>query len=348
MARPLRVNIPDGWYHCMHRGLERSAIFSDDGDCRHFVELLGEAVDRFRVRIHAYCLLGNHWHAIMQTPDANLSQAMQWLGLSYSSWYNTKRNRVGPLFQGRFRSIPVERGSWVHELSMYVHLNPVRTLVFGLDKRNQKAESQGLTRPPTREEVTARFKALREYHWSSYRAYAGYEVGPKWLTTADILRRSARKTSDRKRKYRAGIRTILGRGVEESGLEKFKTAVGIGSAEFIDRIKVMAGDGSRETEHRGRLRERVSFEQVVCVIEELRAEPSGDWLNKYGDWGKWMVLKLARRYTGMTLAQLGQQMGGVDYGAISMGLFRFEQRLEKDRKLKRICAAAGRMCDVET
>ena len=77
MARPLRVNIPDGWYHCMNRGLERRAIFADDRDCRHFVDLLGEIVDRFRVRVHAYCLLGNHYHTIIQTPDANLGNRCQ-------------------------------------------------------------------------------------------------------------------------------------------------------------------------------------------------------------------------------------------------------------------------------
>ena len=346
MARPLRVNIPDGWYHCMNRGLERRAIFADDRDCRHFVDLLGEIVDRFRVRVHAYCLLGNHYHTIIQTPDANLSQAMQWVGLSYSSWFNTRHNRDGPLFHGRFKSIPVEQGAWVHELSMYLHLNPVRRMAFGLDKRSRKAEGRGLTRAPTKEEVTARLKTLREHPWSSYRAYAGYERGAKWLTTADILRRSARNVDDRKKKYRAGVRAILGRGVDESRLEKFRSAVGIGSSEFIDRIKGMAGDGMRETERRGRLRERVSFEQVVCAVEELRAEPSGEWLNKHGDWGKWMVLKLARRYSGMTLAQLGEQMGGVDYAAIGMGLLRFEQRLGKSRDLKRTCAAAERMLDV--
>jgi len=340
------VDIPDGWYHCMHRGLERRAIFSEDGDCRRFVELLSEVVDRFRVRVHAYCLLGNHYHAIIQTPDANLSQTMQWLGLSYSSWFNTRHNRVGPLFQGRFRSIPVEQGAWVHELSMYLHLNPVRTLAFGLDKRRRKAEARGLTRPPTREEATARLKILREYRWSSYRVYAGYELGPKWLTTTDILRRTARRVDDRKRKYGAAVRAILSRGVDESRLEKFRTAVGIGSSEFIDRIKEKAGDGMRETEHRGRLRERVTFEQVVCAIEELRAEPSREWLNKHGDWGKWMVLKLARRYTGMTLAQLGGQIGGVDYAAIGVGLLRFEQRLGKSRDMKRMCAAAKKMLDV--
>ncbi len=122
------------------------------------------------MKVRAWVLMDTHYHALLQTPDANLSEGMQWLGLSYSSWFNARYDRVGPLFQGRFRSVPVEEGAWVHELSMYLHLNPVRTLAFGLDKRNQKAEAAGLKRPPTREEVTARLKQLRAYRWSSYRA----------------------------------------------------------------------------------------------------------------------------------------------------------------------------------
>ena len=107
MARPLRVNLPDGWYHCMHRGIERRTIYRNSHDFSHFLELLGQTTERFRFVVHAYCLLDNHYHAIIQTPDANLSQGMQWLGLSYSRWFNARYDRSGPLFQGRFKSVPI-------------------------------------------------------------------------------------------------------------------------------------------------------------------------------------------------------------------------------------------------
>ena len=130
MARPLRVNVVDGWYHCMNRGLERRTIFGDARDHQHFLELLAETVDRFRFRVHGYCLMDNHYHAIIQTPDANLSQGMQWLGLAYSAWFNARHDRVGHLFQGRFKSVPVEEGAWAFDLSVYVHLNPVMSKSF--------------------------------------------------------------------------------------------------------------------------------------------------------------------------------------------------------------------------
>ncbi len=346
MTRPLRVDVADGWYHCMHRGIEQRTIFADARDNRHFLELLEEVTKRFRIRVHAYCLLGNHYHAILQTPDANLSQAMQWLGLSYSSWFNARYNRVGPLFQGRFKSVPVEDGAWVYELSMYVHLNPVRTMGYGLDKRRQKAEKEGMSRPPTREEIAARLKQLREYPWSSYGAYAGYRDAPKWLSTATILRRAAREKAHRKKKYREAVQGLLSRGVQETRVEEFREVLGIGSAEFTARLRKGAGFGKRETERRGRLRRRVSYEQVIEAVEQVKGEASAEWLARHGDWGKWLVVRLARRYTGMTLRQIGERMGGKDYAAVSAGLRRFENQQKVTRSLRSPAARADRMLNV--
>ena len=335
MARPLRINIADGWYHCMNRGIDRRALFTDDREYRHFLSLLGETVERFRFRIHAYCLLGNHFHVIIQTPDANLSQGMQWLGLAYSSWFNARHQRVGPLFQGRFKSVPVENSAWAYELSLYVHLNPIRTLGYGLGKEARKVESAGLS-TPTHEQVSARLKALREYPWSSYRSYAGHESGVLWLSRAEILRRSARRVDERQARYREDAREIIKRGVDESRLETFREVLGIGGAEFLEKIKALAGEGGRETERCSRLRERATFAEVVHAVASQRGEPNEEWMAQHGDWGKWMVLKLARLHTGLTLKELGQHMGGTDYSAICMGLKRFDRRLEKDRKLKKI------------
>jgi len=120
-----------------------------------------ETVDRFRFRVHAYCLISNHYHAMIQTPDANLSRGMQWLGFAYSGWFNARESRVGPLFQGRFKSVPVEDGAWALELSTCIHLNPVRIQALGLEKRTRRAISKGIAPPPAKEEVTARVRTPR-------------------------------------------------------------------------------------------------------------------------------------------------------------------------------------------
>ena len=335
MVRALRVNVPDGWYHCMHRGIERRRIFSEKREHEHFLGLLGETVERFRFRLHAYCLMGNHYHAIVQTPDANLSQGMQWLGQSYSSWYNAQHRRVGPLFQGRFKSVPVENGTWALELSIYIHLNPVRIEALGLDKRSRRAASKGILPPPSREVVTTRLKRLREYPWSSYQAYAGYRRGLEWLRSAELLGRCSRRAGEEHRSYRERVQEVLREGVEESRLEQFREGVGIGSAGFVEQIRAMAKGGTRETERRGRLKERVRFDPVVEAVEAYRGVAREDWLDRHGDWGKWMVLRVARAHTGMTLIELGDVVGGKDYAAVSAGLRYFDQKFCKDKALKK-------------
>ncbi|MFC1451858.1 transposase [Verrucomicrobiota bacterium] len=129
-------------------------IYADDRDREHFTGLLGEVHERFRVQIHAHSLMPNHWHGVLQTPDANLSAAMQWLGLSHAAWFNARHDRVGPLW-GRFRATPIEDGAWAYEVTLYVHLNPVATEESGLGKRVKKSEAVGL-RSPSKEQVAQR------------------------------------------------------------------------------------------------------------------------------------------------------------------------------------------------
>ncbi len=105
----------------MSRGTERRTLFLDNSYCFHFLDLLGEMSQRYSVEIHAYVLMGNHYHLILRTPYANCSEAMQWLNVSFSAWFNAKRQRVGHVFQGRFRSTLVDgEGAWLLDLSAYV------------------------------------------------------------------------------------------------------------------------------------------------------------------------------------------------------------------------------------
>ena len=137
MARPLRIEYPGAWYHVTARGNEKKPIFRQEGDRRHFLDLIEESVHRHRLRIHCYTLMDNHYHLIVETPLANLSVAMQWLGVSYSTWFNRRHRRVGHLFQGRFKGILLEP-SRALALSRYLHLNPVAIKRFGLGKTARK------------------------------------------------------------------------------------------------------------------------------------------------------------------------------------------------------------------
>ena len=100
VARPLRIALKHGWYHVINRGLERRRIFQAKADFDRFIGVLGQLPSRFGVLVHAYALMPNHYHLLVQTPEANLSQAIQWLNASYSVWFNRKHYRVGPPFRG--------------------------------------------------------------------------------------------------------------------------------------------------------------------------------------------------------------------------------------------------------
>ena len=159
MARPLRIDFPDSFYHVLSRGNEKRKIFYDARDYEKFVEVLGRMAEKFSLEIHAYVLMPNHYHLLVRTRHGNLSRAIQWLGVSYSVWFNRKHDRVGHLFHGRFKSFLVENERYFTALCLYVHCNPVRARL---------AE-----RPAN-------------YLWSSYHAYSQRPHLMPWLTT-DLL-----------------------------------------------------------------------------------------------------------------------------------------------------------------
>jgi REP element-mobilizing transposase RayT len=326
--------VAGGWYHVFGRGLERRAIFAEDADRIHFLDLLAEMHERYRILIHAYAQMDNHYHAILQTPDANLSRGMQWLHGSYSAWYNARHQRVGPLFQGRFRAIPVENGAWGYALSLYVHLNPLRISGLGLDKQGRVAEGKGW-RTPSVDQVDQRLAALRGYRWSSYRAYAGYVPTPEWLATGDLLSRAHAVQKQRRRMYRQAARDLLARGMEPSRRERLTDAVAIGSVAFSRRVRELGTKGDlRGISGIRELRRRIAVEDVRSLVEQIKGAKWDTFAATYGDWGCALFLWAVRRLCGLTLREAGEQAGGLDFSAASKLIRRLEQRATVDAAIR--------------
>ena len=338
MSRPLRVEIAGGWYHVTARGDHGMAIFCDRRDEEHFGELLAEMREQFRVQILAYVLMGNHYHLMVCTPDANLSRAIQWLNVSYSVWFNKRRGEVGHVFQGRFKAIVVEGEGWGVALSEYVHLNPVRIQRLGQDKRSRAADRQGLTRPPTKDEVGARLERLRRYRASSYRAYAGYTKAPAWLDCEVILSRVGGVPA-----YRKAVEDRVRQGVEESPWQQVKWGLALGGESFAARVRKQMRVG-REVPGKRRLRQQRTFEDVVQAVERLTGEPWASFHDRHGDRRRDLVLWVARRCTGMTAAELGRAIGGVDYSAVAMAIRRFAIAQARDRKLAALAGKVAAEC----
>jgi REP element-mobilizing transposase RayT len=146
MARPLRIQWEGAWYHITSRGNERQLIFRNDEDRSEYLGRLSQMTERYRLRLHGYTLMDNHWHGLLETLEANLSRAMQWLNSGYCGWFNRRHRRTGHLLQGRFKGIVVEPQRRGLELSRSVHLNPIRVERFELNKQSRRRNQAGLGR----------------------------------------------------------------------------------------------------------------------------------------------------------------------------------------------------------
>ena len=313
------------------------------------LELFAETVERYRVLVHCYVLMGNHFHLVVQTPDANLSQAMQWLNQSYAAWFNTRHQRTGPVYQRPFGSKPIQDGAWAYELSTYVHLNPLRIKEFKLSGREKKAAGQGLSRAPGKEEIGRRLRKLRTYPWSSYLSYAGYRDPPDWLCTEELLKRASKSREERTRRYRQSVQGLLKQGGTPDNLETLRDGVAIGGAEFVARMRDLAHAAgmNRETAGKRSLRERLAIEEVIQAVEKVKGERREQFATRHGDSGAAMVMWLARRCTGLTLKEIGQAVNGKDYAAVHMAIKRLESRAAEDRLLRRTMRVAAKMLNVE-
>lgn len=160
MARPLRIEYAGAIYHVTSRGDRREAIYLDDKDREQWLELLGLVCERFNWRCHAWCLMDNHYHVVIETVDGNLSRGMRQLNGVYTQAHNRRHNRAGHVYQGRFKGILVDKESYLLELSRYVVLNPLRAKMV---------------------------QQLVHYRWSSYRSMIGRASVPDWLETDWLL-----------------------------------------------------------------------------------------------------------------------------------------------------------------
>jgi putative transposase len=348
MSRPLRIERVGGWYHLTARGNERRSIYRDVRDRLHFCDLLAELVTRFNVRLHAYVLMDNHYHLLMELREPNLSRAMQWLNLSYSVWFNRRHGRTGHLFQGRFKSIAFDPFEWGLALSRYVHLNPVRIGQLGLSKLDQDRIRAGLSGPPDPEQIRERIQKLRQYRWSSYRSYLGLDSKPEWLICADVLSFGGGEKGQERHCYRQYAESAIREGLASSPWEELKEQVILGGAEFMNQIRgYVSGD---KLEQRGIKRlelERPKLGRVIECVEKLKGEKWEIFKDRHGDGGRDIVLYLGRRACGMKLRELAEGTGVGDYCAVAMALKRYQARLRRSSEAGKELALVIEMLNVK-
>ncbi|HPC73842.1 MAG TPA: transposase [Syntrophales bacterium] len=273
MARPLRLEFEGALYHVISRGNARQKIFRADTDYQQFLRILGGVVERFTWLIHAYCLLDNHYHLLVETPHANLSAGMRQLNGTYAQYFSRRHNRPGHLFQGRFKAYVVDRDSYLSELSRYIALNPVRA---------------GLAASPGK------------WKWSSYRKTAGLDKGMPFLHTEKILANFSTLPEEAQKLYLA----FVADGLEsDDPLKNAKGGILLGSDDFVSQFREWLGQGvPAEIPHRERHAVRPSLPEIFRVRN--RNEGIREAINRWG-----FKLKEVGDYLGLHYSRVSKIAG---------------------------------------
>ena len=237
MARPIRLQFAGAFYHVMGRGNARQPIVVDDHDRRLFLDVLEKAVERYGWVCHAYCLMDNHYHLLIETPTPNLSSGMRHLAGVYTQAFNKRHQRVGHVFQGRYKSIVVDKDSYLAELARYIVLNPTRA---------------GMTDGPV-------------YSWSSYESTAGLTAAPKLLTTDCLLKEFGSSKKSAQKEYMRFIAAGVGDKADESVLSHVKKQCVLGSETFLHKIASHFSNeaGFREIPKRQRHATRPALSELI-------------------------------------------------------------------------------------
>jgi putative transposase len=286
MARPLRIEFAGAIYHVTSRGDRKERIFIDDDDRRRLLQVIAQGMLRFDAEVLAFCLMGNHYHLVLRTGQANLSRLMRHINGEYTQAFNRRHDLGGHLFQGRFNAILVDSDSYLMELCRYVELNPVRAgLVSSVD----------------------------DWAWSSYMPHVGRQSSPIWLATlrlhAHLLGREALTIEDRREAAHLYQQLVAdGLDVDLWGTHLRKN-IFLGDEQFIANMQLLAE------------RQRSRCPEIPKCQRE-RAPSLSDWLSSGLDRDE--SVRLAYSEGGMTMSAIARQ-AGVSIATISRLIARAEK-----------------------
>ena len=238
MPRPQRLEYENAVYHVMNRGKDRQTIFHGEVYFHAFLDTLAEVHRRFNCIVHAYCLMGNHYHLLIETPDANLSRIMRHVNGVYTQRYNRLRKANGPLFRGRYKALLVDQDAYLLQLSRYIHRNPI-----------------DMKRPLVDD--------LLDYPWSSYPAYVNKAKKPKWLFTEQTY-----QMLDQKQRY-SGYASYVSQGVDVNTLAFYNRgnfSPFIGDGEFREWVYTELLPDLEALSKARIIQPRVSFEALISAV----------------------------------------------------------------------------------
>jgi len=311
MARPLRIEYANAWYHILNRGRRGEPIFAGNHDYFGFIDLLKDTSELWNLRVAAYCLMPNHYHLLVQTPDANISRCMRHIDGVYTQRFNRRHECDGSLFRGRYKSILVEADSYLLTLVRYIHRNPLKA---------------GLT------------EKLDNYQWSSHRGYLSTAEKWNWLHKNLVLSMLSKSRRDRMKNYRQFISAEDEAGDEINRvLDKKKWPAILGSASFINKVKERFFPEKVDDEvPQSRELAPTPAQVKKAVCEHYRINDDELLVSKRGVFNepRNVAIYLTRRLRGDSLKQIGEQFQVKKYSSVSSVIERIKTAIAKDGKFK--------------
>jgi len=306
MPRPKRIHYEGAIYHVTSRGNERRKIVLDDVDRGLFLKVLAENLEQHQVLCHAWVLMDNHYHLLLETPAPNLSLAMKHVNGIYTQKFNKRHDRVGHLFQGRYKAIVVEKDTYLKELCRYVVLNPVRARMA---------------------------KHPRDWKWSSYKTTAGLEKPAPWFETQWILGQFGRDLRGAQKAYQTFVEE--GIGIKDSPWDGLRSKIYLGSEAFLNRVHEVGQ--THKTLDAPKYQKHVvkeNPEAVIAKVARAYGEKPENLLRaqKRGSEARDVAIYLLKRESGLSLKEIGEKMG-IGATAVGRRWIQIKARVFSDKKL---------------
>jgi REP element-mobilizing transposase RayT len=309
MARQLRLEYAGALYHITSRGNAQAAIYLDDEDRTRFLDLLGQEVEQQGWQCYAYCLMDNHYHLLIETPEPNLSKGMRRLNQVYTQGFNRRHGRVGHVLQGRYKAIIVDKDSYLLELCRYIVLNPIRAGMVNNSK---------------------------DWRWSSYRATAGLGTMVDWLQVGRVLDLFGSGRQLSQRRYREFVKQGL---TQPSPWEALKGQVFLGSEQFLESMdRLLKGRHLDNVPRAQTLPARPDKVRVLDIIAHVYDVSHNDIVTRHHAESYQTAAWLLRRATNLSLKDTADVFG-VSPSRISHIQHMIESRCltERERKATEMC-----------
>lgn len=310
MSRPLRIEYPGAWYHVMNRGRRREEVFLSRTDYESFLQVLQETSVGWNIKIAAYCLMPNHYHLLVNTPDGNISRCMRHVNGVYTQRFNRQHETDGQVFRGRYKSVLVEADSHLLEVLRYIHRNPIRA---------------GLV------------NSLADFFWSSHQGYVSSAKKWDWLERDFLLSMLCAKKTGQRAAYQDFVSLDESEEIERFYLLKNLPSV-LGGTVFKDWLKEKFQHlGFQEEIPESRIFGPTAAEIITMVCDHFQVPKEQIAVSRRGreNLPRDVAMYLIRLLCRQTLIEVGESFGMGNYSTVSSAIERVKLRLKKDRVIQK-------------